>query len=65
MGKTRIGVVVRESLGGNKSSNRSVDLLNLSQKYRDWCKKMRGLVGALQAHHDTMLKMHASRAAVS
>lgn len=65
MGKTRVGVLVRESLGGNKSTSRSADLVQLTQKYHAWAQKVRALVTVLEKHQAMMLHMDASRAAVS
>ena len=50
MGKNRIGVVIRESVGGNKSSSRSADLHKLYQNYQVWCKQIAQLLGALKGH---------------
>ena len=61
MGKTRVGVLLRESMGGNKSTNKSSDLVALTQRYHAFSKKIRSLVEALKAQHATMLKMEESR----
>lgn len=61
MGKARVGVRLRESMGGNKSSNKSSDLTALTQRYRAFTKRIRALVVALKAQHESMLKMEASR----
>lgn len=65
MGKTRVGVLFRESMGGNKSSNKSADLASLTSKYNGFCKKIRSLIQSLKAHHDAMVKMEESRSNVS
>ena len=65
MGKNRIGVVVRESLGGNKSSSRSADLSKLYQNYQVWCKNIATLLQALKAHQQSLLHIEKTRTAVS
>jgi hypothetical protein len=65
MGKTRVGVLFRESMGGNKSTNKSADLATLTQKYYDFCKQMRGLVTTLKKHHEAMQIIQQSRSDVS
>jgi len=65
MGKTRVGVLFRESMGGNKSSNKSADLASLTSKYNGFCKKIRSLIESLKSHHNAMVKMEESRLNVS
>lgn len=65
MGKTRVGVLLRENLGASKSSNRSADLVSLSQKYVAWTKKMRSLIVALEKYHASIGHTKATREAVS
>lgn len=65
MGKSRIGVVVRESLGGNKSSSRSADLQKLYQNYQVWCKQIAALIQALKSHQQSLLYIEKTRTAVS
>jgi len=65
MGKTRVGVLLRESVGGNKSSNKSQDLASLVAKYHEFCKKIRALIDSLKAHHGAMQKIEQSRSLVS
>ena len=61
MAKTRVGVLFRETMGGNKSTNKSSDLTALTQRYHAFAKKIRALVEALKAQHESMLKMEATR----
>lgn len=63
MGKTRVGVLFRESVGG-KSSNKSADLVALMERYHGWCKKIKSLIEALAKHHQSMAQMEQSRVAV-
>ena len=65
MAKTRVGVLLRESVGGNKSTNKSQDLASLTSKYHEFCKKIRSLIESLKAHHDTMRKIEQTRSSVS
>lgn len=65
MGKSRVGVSVREALGGNKSSSRSADLQKLYQNYQVWCKQIVTLVQALKAHQASLLHIEKTRKAVS
>jgi hypothetical protein len=62
--KTRMGVVLRESLGGNKSSSKSADLLALTERYTAWTKKIASLIESIQQHHAAMMQLEATRVAV-
>lgn len=62
--KTRMGVVLRESLGGNKSSSKSADLLALTERYTAWTKKMASMIESIQQHHAAMMQLEATRVAV-
>jgi hypothetical protein len=63
--KSRVGVVIRESLGGNKSSSKSADLQKLYQAYTVWCKQIATLLQALKAHQQAFLHIEATRTGVS
>lgn len=65
MGKTRVGVLIRETVGGSKSANRSADLVTLTQKYNGWTKKIRALIISLEKYHATIGQLRETRAAVS
>ena len=65
MAKTRVGVLFRESVGGNKSTNKSQDLASLTSKYHEFCKKIRALIDSLKAHHAIMIKIEQTRSSVS
>jgi hypothetical protein len=65
MAKPRVGVLLRETVAGSKSSNQSADLESLKQKYLVFCKKIRHLIGALERHHKAMTEMEQSRSGVS
>jgi hypothetical protein len=64
MVKTRVGVLLRESIGGNKSTNKSADLTALTQKYQEFVKRLNRLIQALKTQHECMVHMEASRQAV-
>jgi hypothetical protein len=63
MGKTRVGVLLKEKVG-KSSSNQSADLISLAQKYQVWCKKIRGLVASLEKHYQAINHIHSTRAQV-
>lgn len=65
MGKQRIGVLLRESVTGTKSSNQWGDLRTLTLKYQGFRQRLRALVVSLQKHHEAILNMEATRRAVS
>lgn len=65
MGKTRVGVLLRESMGGNKSTNKSSDLTALTQRYHTFMKRLGGLIQALKSQHQCMVQMDQTRQAVS
>jgi hypothetical protein len=64
MGKTRIGVVLRESVGGAKSNNQSADLMALTDKYHVFVKKLHILIHSLQQHHAVMMQIDKTRTQV-
>ena len=61
MAKKRVGVLLRESIGGNKSTNKSSDLAALTQRYVEFTKRIRAMVDALKAQHACMIRMEESR----
>jgi hypothetical protein len=64
MGKTRIGVVLRETVGGAKSNNQSADLVALEERYNVFVKKLHYLINALQQHHAVMMQIDKTRTQV-
>jgi hypothetical protein len=64
MGKTRIGVVLRESVGGAKSNNQSADLVALTDRYHVFVKKLHILIHSLQQHHAVMMQIDKTRTQV-
>ena len=65
MGKTRVGVILRESVNKGKSSNESADLKALTDKYQGFVVKLRGLLKTLQEHGTTLQQLESSRNKVS
>ena len=65
MAKKRVGLAVRETLGGNKSSSRSADLAKLYQSYQGWCKQIAALLQALKGHQQALLHIEKTRTSVS
>lgn len=64
MGKTRIGVVLRESVGGAKSNNQSADLVALTERYHLFVKKLHILIQSLHQHHAVMMQIDKTRTQV-
>ena len=65
MGKTRVGVLLRDTVGSNKSSNNSMDLEKLTQRYYEHAEHMSTLLASLREHHESLQRMEASRVKVS
>ncbi|GAX26742.1 hypothetical protein FisN_2Hh309 [Fistulifera solaris] len=66
MGKTRVGAIVREAVGTKGSANnQSADLQALTEKYKVFCKNVKGLVNSLQQHHATLAQIGKTRLAVA
>lgn len=62
MVKTRVGVLLRETVGGNKSNNRSVDLENLqNNQWPAFKKRLQNLIHAIQQHHGSLKSMEQTR----
>ena len=64
MAKTRVGVMLRESIGTSKSMNRSTDLAKLTKDYDKWCQKIAVLIEALKHHLQSLHQIGATRAKV-
>jgi cell division protein FtsB len=64
MAKTRVGVLFRESVGGKKSMNKSVDLQKYIAKYYEFCKQLAAMIAALKAHHQSMVKYEETQTQV-
>ncbi|KAL7570320.1 hypothetical protein ACA910_017167 [Epithemia clementina (nom. ined.)] len=65
MAKTRVGVVLREKIGTNKTTSRSTDLISLTERYNVWCQRIRSLIQSLEKHHAAMAQMENSRSLVA
>jgi hypothetical protein len=63
--KARVGVRIKEAVNGGKSTNRSVDLEALTQRYQTMRKKLHLLINALRQNHALMVQLSKSRMNVS
>jgi hypothetical protein len=61
MGKARVGVRLKEAVGGKKSHNRSQDLVKLTEQYDVFCKRLRALIVALKAQYASMHQIAKTR----
>ena len=61
MGKARVGVRLKEAVGGKKSHNRSEDLVQLTEKYNDFSKKLKALIAALKGNYASMHQLAKTR----
>lgn len=61
MGKARVGVRLKEAIGGSKSVNRSADLVSLTKKYHVLAKKIHCIIGASKQHHEQMIRLSKTR----
>jgi hypothetical protein len=64
MAKTRVGVMLRESMG-TTGSNKNTDLAKLTADYNVWCKKIHHLIHALKSHLASLQQIEKSRSEVS
>jgi hypothetical protein len=66
MVKARVGVRLKEAVvGTTQSKNRSADLSQLTEKYNDFCKKLRGLITSLKGHYASMHQLQKTRLEVN
>jgi hypothetical protein len=66
MVKARVGVRLKEAVvGTTQSKNRSADLSQLTEKYNDFCKKLRGLITSLKGHYASMHQLQKNRLEVT
>ena len=62
MAKTRVGVMLRESITTKKNdASRSNDLVKLTADYRAWCKQIHLLVESLARHLKCLQEIDSSR----
>ena len=59
--KARVGVRLKEAIGGAKSNNRSADLDGLVTKYNSLKQKLGSLQAAVKSHHGAMVQLHRAR----
>ena len=63
--KTRVGVILKDAIGGKKKSNNvSTDVISLTERYYAMRKKLQALIAALKQHHFQMVEMANSRVEV-
>lgn len=62
--KPRMGVMLRQSVGAEKSANRSAELEELRSQYQTLCKHFRELDIQLKKRHASLVNTAESRAAV-
>jgi hypothetical protein len=63
--KARVGVRIKETVGGKKSLNRSADLDQLTQRYNALQEKQKNLILALKTQHASICQMAKSRLMVA
>lgn len=61
MAKTRVATRVKAAVGGKKSYNESQDLVNLTEKYNAFVKRLQGLIAALKEHYGAMQTIAKTR----
>jgi hypothetical protein len=61
MVKARVGIRIKEAVVGNKSNNRSQDLVQLTEKYNVFCKQLKALIISLKGHYASMAQVTKTR----
>ena len=61
MVKARVGVRLKEAVGGKKSHNRNQDLVQLTERYNGFCKRLRALIQSLKGHYGSMHQLAKTR----
>ncbi len=61
MAKARVGVRIKDAVGGKKSHNTNQDLVQLHVKYNVSIKRLKGLIVALKTHYQSMQGIAKSR----
>lgn len=63
--KTRVGVILKDAIGGKKkSANISTDLVSLMSRFNDMRKRLQSFITVLKQHHYQMVQMANSRVEV-
>lgn len=65
MAKARVATRLKEAVGSKKSHNQSQDLVNLTERYRIFVKRLQGLIISLKEHYQAMTAISNSRYKVS
>jgi hypothetical protein len=61
MGKARVGIKLKEAVGGKKSLNKSADLEQNKERFNTFSKKLKGLIISLKAHGVSMSQLAKTR----
>jgi hypothetical protein len=61
MGKARVGIKLKEAVGGKKSLNKSADLEQNKERFNTFTKKLKGLIISLKAHYASMAQLSKTR----
>lgn len=61
MAKSRVGVRLKDAVGGGKSHNRSADLEQLTSSFNVLKKRIATLIAALKNHHASMMQLSKTR----
>jgi hypothetical protein len=61
MAKTRVATRLKDAVGGKKSHNQSQDLVQLTEKYNVFVKRLQGLIIAVKSHFAAMQTIAKSR----
>ncbi len=62
--KSRVGLRLKEAIGGSKSLNRSADLVALTERYQAFVKKVQSLIIALKNQHGSLVRLQKTRTEV-
>jgi hypothetical protein len=61
MAKARVGIKLKEAVGGKKSLNKSADLEQNKERFSAFSKKLRALIIGLKAHYASMAQLAKTR----
>ena len=62
--KPRVGVILRQTAAGQKSSHDIVELQAVKERYRQQCQQLKSLKKALQQRHAAMLQTEKAQSEV-
>ena len=61
MAKARVGIKLKEAVGGKKSLNKSADLEQNKERFNTFSKKLKQLITTLKAHYASMAQLAKTR----